>query len=74
MLKIILLKRITISILSGLLYSHNNSSQAKGIQEAIGSGLLNLPNSTQVDQVAAIARLAVSQQIAAAAAAQQQKS
>ena len=64
MLKIILLKRITISILSGLLYSHNNQGGIKGIQDAIGSGLLNLPTSTQVDQVAAIAKVAISQQIA----------
>ena len=57
MLKIILLKRITISILSGLLYSQNAKS-LKGMQDAIGAGLLNLPKSTQVAQVAAIARAA----------------
>ena len=57
MLRIILLKRITISILSGLLYNKNAKS-VKGMQDALGAGLLNLPKSNQVEQVAAIARAA----------------
>lgn len=61
MLKIILLKRITISILSGLLYN-SNANGMKGMHEAIGAGILNLPKSTQVAHVAAIARAAADSQ------------
>ena len=44
MLKIILLKRITISILSGLLY---NTGGMKGSNESIGPNMMNLPNASE---------------------------
>ena len=44
MLKIILLKRITISILSSLLY---NTSGMKGMTETIGPNMMNLPKASE---------------------------